>query len=657
MTTLEVASAYLSSYGWHSVPIPHKSKAPNLTGWQDLRLSADELTNHFNGKPQNIGVLLGEASAGLIDVDLDCTEAIQLASHFLPETLTFGRVSKPRSHWLYIADDLIPQTARYQTHRMDESERMSETLVELRSTGGQTVFPPSVHPSGESIAFTEKLDVLRIPGGELAEAVKRLAVACLFVRNWPRMPGTRNDCALALAGALVRAGMSEADTSRFIYAVCLCAGDEEAETRARTAGYADVRLTNGGSVWGWPKVAELLGEDTADVARNWLGVRGSDDDRRGAMENARRDPEDSTEPHGALVIRPVNEWQAGAAQNPKPERLFGDCWFKGELCILFAETNVGKSILATQIGHGITEGCEALPGFPVDGTGEKVLLLDFELSARQFLSRYSDEHRTPFTFDPKFLRSEVNIDFDFFDGWEEAMRAAIESAIIETSARIVIVDNITYLKDETEKSRAALPLMRHLNSLKRRYELSILAQAHTPKRDGSQPITRNHLAGSRNLLNLADSCFALGESGRDEGMRYLKQVKVRETEFTLDSENVALLSLGKDGGFLRFVLEGFGSEVEHLRRRDSAETSELESNIIALRESQPQLSNREIAKRLGTNHTKVSRTLKKVEQGGTPGTPVPPVPVRSTGDGTSITAFPSIADDEPRPWADIDPFA
>ena len=40
----------------------------------------------------NVGVLTGKPSDGLADVDLDCAEAVRLASTFLPETgMMFGR--------------------------------------------------------------------------------------------------------------------------------------------------------------------------------------------------------------------------------------------------------------------------------------------------------------------------------------------------------------------------------------------------------------------------------------------------------------------------------------------------------------------------------------------------------------------------------------
>ena len=141
---LAAAEAYLEC-GWSPIPVPHKKKAPKLQGWQKLLLTKEKLHEHFRTSTQNVGVLLGEPSGGLIDIDLDCPEAVLLAPYFLPETLTFGRPGNPSSHWLYCVKR-PPDTQRFH-------DPGGSTLVELRSTGGQTVFPPSVHPSGERIAF------------------------------------------------------------------------------------------------------------------------------------------------------------------------------------------------------------------------------------------------------------------------------------------------------------------------------------------------------------------------------------------------------------------------------------------------------------------------------------------------------------------------
>ena len=45
----------------------------------------------------------------------------------------------------------------------------------------------------------------------------------------------------------------------------------------------------------------------------------------------------------------------------------------------------------------------------------------------------------------------------------DAINQSIESIVIETGAKILIIDNLTYLNTENEKARNALPLMKHLN--------------------------------------------------------------------------------------------------------------------------------------------------------------------------------------------------
>lgn len=132
--------------GWSVVPIPYRSKSPQRPGWQQLRLAEADLPRFFGDGPCNIGVLLGEPSGWLVDVDLDHELTVALADQYLPPTeAIFGRVGKRRSHWLYRATRPV---ATQQWRLPDRA-----MVVELRSTGGQTVFPGSVHPSGEPIEW------------------------------------------------------------------------------------------------------------------------------------------------------------------------------------------------------------------------------------------------------------------------------------------------------------------------------------------------------------------------------------------------------------------------------------------------------------------------------------------------------------------------
>lgn len=173
--TLDAAHQYHRA-GLAVLPVPRGEKAPRLKHWQDFRIRHEaELPRWFGTEP-NVGILMGEPS-GIVDIDLDVPEAIELAPRYLPVTRTFGRASKPRSHWIYMVDSVF-RTSQF---RDPTTQAM---LVELRGTGGQTVFPPSVHPSAEVIAWTdEPYDIARVHGDELRLAVGHLAAAVLELRH------------------------------------------------------------------------------------------------------------------------------------------------------------------------------------------------------------------------------------------------------------------------------------------------------------------------------------------------------------------------------------------------------------------------------------------------------------------------------------------
>jgi hypothetical protein len=132
------------------VPIPHRSKRPTIEDWPNLRITEETAPEWFNGEAQNIGVLLGNASGGLADIDLDCAEAIDAAPAFLARTRTFGRASKRCSHWLYKTG--LVATDDVATIKFTDTQKPARIILEIRIGGGgkaaQTVFPGSVHPSG-----------------------------------------------------------------------------------------------------------------------------------------------------------------------------------------------------------------------------------------------------------------------------------------------------------------------------------------------------------------------------------------------------------------------------------------------------------------------------------------------------------------------------
>jgi putative DNA primase/helicase len=180
LSALRAAERYVGR-GFAVVPVPHGKKGPNIEGWEGLRLSAEELPEHFNGKPQNIGLILGHPSGGLVDVDHDAEEAARIADRFLPPTVTSGREGSPHSHWWYIS--LGAETVRYK----DVDGRV---LVELRSTGCQTIVEPSVHPSGERVVWHRAgPELAEVQASELSWRVRELATATLIARHVPPAGG------------------------------------------------------------------------------------------------------------------------------------------------------------------------------------------------------------------------------------------------------------------------------------------------------------------------------------------------------------------------------------------------------------------------------------------------------------------------------------
>ena len=317
---------------------------------------------------------------------------------------------------------------------------------------------------------------------------------------------------------------------------------------------------------------------------------------------------------GLFLVKPASSWIDEAKERPIPMKLFGDLWYEGELCILYADTNLGKSILAVQIGNAISRG-ESISGFPNQSSSQKVLYFDFELSDKQFEARYSDNYENHYCWDSKFLRAVINPDDPIVtshQSFEEYLYASIEQSISTTNARVLIIDNITYLKNETEKAKDALPLMKKLKEIGRKYGLSILALAHTPKRDLSKPITRNDLQGSKMLINFCDSAFAIGESHQDVRIRYLKQIKARNTEIIYDAENVCICQIAKTYNFLQFEVVSYGKEYEHLRQLSKIDREKRIEEAVALKAEGK--TNSEIARIYGVTEGSVRKWLKKANE-------------------------------------------
>jgi archaellum biogenesis ATPase FlaH len=334
------------------------------------------------------------------------------------------------------------------------------------------------------------------------------------------------------------------------------------------------------------------------------------EDIKAEAEQLLKQGNEANESKGLFTVKTASRWIEQAKTKAIPQMLFGEFWFEGELCILFADTNLGKSILAVQIGNSVSKG-EQIRGFKLETPKQSILYFDFELSEKQFENRYSIKFEQHYNWDNNFLRVEINPDAPIPDAqtFEDFLNDSLERSIKDTGAKVLIIDNLTYLKNETEKAKDALPLMKHLKALKNEYGLSILALAHTPKRDLSKPITRNDLSGSKALMNFCDSSFSIGESHSDKNLRYLKQIKQRNTEQIYDAENVCVCQIDKPLNFLLFEFVNFGKEWEHLKQHTEKDKENLTEKVSELKQQGRSL--REIGSELGISHQQAKRILDK----------------------------------------------
>jgi len=245
---------------------------------------------------------------------------------------------------------------------------------------------------------------------------------------------------------------------------------------------------------------------------------------------------------------------------------------------------------------------------------QRVLYFDFELSEKQFQLRYTDENGKLYRFPDKLFRVTINPDLlgALSVPFEEAVMGSIEEAAISTESKVLVIDNISILCMQTEKGEDAAALVRRLRELRAKHGFSILIIAHTPKRNMCNPITQNDLAGSKKLFNFIDSCFAVGKSVVGSNIRYVKQIKVRNSEERHSTDNVQVYSIDKIGPLLCFVYLENSPESMHLR---TADKEELDGEVLRL--SSEGKSMREIASITGKSKSSVHRIIQDAARKGT----------------------------------------
>lgn len=298
-TVYEAAQEFLDE-GINPIPLMPKDKKPIAKDWPNAEPSEERIRN-FTGfyKNRNIGVLSGKlyrkrknketgkneyVATGylLIDIDLDCQEAQDLAPYMMPPTdRAFGRGKTPITHQWYRVrgtferltwDDVIRVEERKGKTDEEKVKIGKPMIAELRGTGFQTMVPPSIHPSGEQLQWAVRGKLADIAITTLRQEVTKLAAAALLVRYYPA--DRKFYAAQALIGVLIRSGWLADDAAKFSTIITKVAtGEDVAKKRESMARSTVERLkSKSGPVKGFPSFIECWGEKVTAAFSKLLGV-------------------------------------------------------------------------------------------------------------------------------------------------------------------------------------------------------------------------------------------------------------------------------------------------------------------------------------------------------------------------------------------------
>lgn len=517
--TVVRAALQAHSLGYTPVPIRTGQKRPALARWGELNYDDETDVRRTFGEADDVGglgLLLGEASGGLVDVDLDHPKARKAAGLILlPTPMETGRASSRWSHrWYRVDPDSLPPTRRYKMPG-------GETIVELRANGAQTVIPPTVHPSGEQYRWEGEpwAEPAEVGGQVLASRVATLALVSVLLDVWPERGG-RHDAYLALAGALLRTPTGlhplwEKALPGLVATLAELTDDEDGpEQRVKEVVPTTVkRLLAGKTAQGWPTLSRIIGpehtEAATEIAREIEYLLGFG--ARAAMEPelpvvTGPDPDEDEAEGLAGPRNPLDErsssWASvdlgpyirGEIERPSPslfKRTDGQgLLYPGRVNLLYSKRESGKSWVSLLVVKQLLS--EGVP----------VLLVDLEDEPTTAVTRLLALGASPASIEEHlgYIRPETGL-AAMRSGGEVVVRQEdedIERELVDRQPALVVVDGMTVLYAlhglDTNHSVETEVITGWLKRLTRNGKSTVLLIDHVTKSAsrGSDPIGSQH---------------------------------------------------------------------------------------------------------------------------------------------------------------------
>ncbi|HYJ90919.1 MAG TPA: AAA family ATPase [Pyrinomonadaceae bacterium] len=303
---------------------------------------------------------------------------------------------------------------------------------------------------------------------------------------------------------------------------------------------------------------------------------------------------------GRVRLRRMNECFVKTDHLPRAEALFDAFWREGELALLFGPAGIGKSVLAMQVAEAVARG-RGIGRFAMPMYRRRVLYVDLVMSDAEIQRRYS--YRAGVMGELKTYKFSGSL---YHDRPEDISKLGdwLREAVREDGIRVVVVDDLSAVRQTADGTRETLRLMRELKKVKEELGISILVLADSMEPRRGSTGSEADLGRSRVLCDVADSVFAMGRAGRNASDRRLVQLRSRNAEPVWNAYNGPIGRMGRlDDGFLGFTFD------ERFAERMAQETLDLICKIKAMYDGGKKF--RAIAEELGMAQSQTWRLYQK----------------------------------------------
>ena len=361
-----------------------------------------------------------------------------------------------------------------------------------------------------------------------------------------------------------------------------------------------------------------------------------------------------------FIIRSAKERMIEAMNLSTPKRLIGDLLYENTFIFLYADTGVGKSVLAVQMAECIARG-ENLGILENDSEPQKVLYVDIENGPVVMKVRYTEmteddrgkHYVNPYEWSDNLSIVDLKSSLDYdspskydYDYWLHFIGQTAE----KEGVKVIFIDNLMSIiteGDGIESTKETNPFLNGIKRLKEENNYTIVVVHHAIKKSPKDAIYESSLAGSANLSRLSEGVIAVGKSNYDfvnqtndskkgnSSARYIKSVKPNRLgqAAVYDEYNVITARIEKiKPNFTGFnIIElpedsPYFNESEHLKNPFSADTvihsqvsrNETLERVKELLKQDPSLSYREMEKTLkeegkSVSHVTIGNYVKQLE--------------------------------------------